>query len=309
MAVPAYPPGNRRTLPRLRAIFDDCRPAACIALNEARERCIGEFGASAAALAWIDPATALPDDGNPPEPCAVSPSTPAVLQYTSGSTSAPKGVIVSHRNVSRLFEAATQAGHFAFDEHDVWSLFHSHAFDFAVWELWGAWLYGGRAVLVPEAVCRQPDAFLDLLANQRISVLNQTPSAFYALQSQAARREVELSVRAIVFGGEALEPSRLQPWHARYPQTELINMYGITETTVHVSFHRLSEQDLHSPVSRIGRALPDLSVHVLDEAGQPVPLGVVGELVVEGDGVAELVQPVGAQVEHVQRLVAQVLTL
>ncbi|MBO7942568.1 AMP-binding protein, partial [Streptomyces sp. S9] len=103
--------------------------------------------------------------------------------YTSGSTGTPKGVVVTHRNVERLFTAATQDGRFSFDEHDVWSLFHSHAFDFAVWELWGAWLYGGRAVLVPEAVCRQPDVFLDLLAEQGVTVLNQTPSAFYALQS------------------------------------------------------------------------------------------------------------------------------
>ncbi|MBM7093177.1 AMP-binding protein, partial [Streptomyces sp. S12] len=106
-------------------------------------------------------------------------------------------------------------------------------------------------------------------------------------QSQAMRREVALNVRAVVFGGEALEPSRLQPWRERYPQAELVNMYGITETTVHVSFHRLSDEDLRSPVSRIGSALPDLAVHVLDDAGQPVPLGVVGELVVEGDGVAQ----------------------
>ncbi|UZW58433.1 non-ribosomal peptide synthetase [Lysobacter enzymogenes] len=240
------------------------------------------------ALCLDDPFTrAQLDAVVPGELPEVPADAPAYLIYTSGSTGTPKGVVVTHRNVERLFTAATQDGHFAFDEHDVWSLFHSHAFDFAVWELWGAWLYGGRAVLVPEAVCRQPDAFLDLLAEQGITVLNQTPSAFYALQSQVLRRDVPLKVKTVVFGGEALEPSRLQPWRGRYPNAELINMYGITETTVHVSFHRLSDEDLQSPASRIGRALPDLAVHVLDDAGQPVPLGVVGELVVEGDGVAQ----------------------
>jgi amino acid adenylation domain-containing protein/non-ribosomal peptide synthase protein (TIGR01720 family) len=240
------------------------------------------------ALCLDDPFTrAQLDAVEPGELPDVPAEAPAYLIYTSGSTGTPKGVVVTHRNVERLFTAATQTGRFSFDEHDVWSLFHSHAFDFAVWELWGAWLYGGRAVLVPEAVCRQPDAFLDLLTEQGVTVLNQTPSAFYALQSQAMRREVALNVRAVVFGGEALEPSRLQPWRERYPQAELVNMYGITETTVHVSFHRLSDEDLRSPVSRIGSALPDLAVHVLDAAGQPVPLGVVGELVVEGDGVAQ----------------------
>ncbi|QQQ03726.1 non-ribosomal peptide synthetase [Lysobacter enzymogenes] len=240
------------------------------------------------ALCLDDPFTrAQLDAAMPGDLPEVPADAPAYLIYTSGSTGTPKGVVVTHRNVERLFTAATQDGHFSFDESDVWSLFHSHAFDFAVWELWGAWLYGGRAVLVPEAVCRQPDAFLDLLAEQGITVLNQTPSAFYALQSQALRRDVPLKVKTVVFGGEALEPSRLQPWRERYPDVELINMYGITETTVHVSFHRLSDEDLQSPASRIGRALPDLAVHVLDDAGQPVPLGVVGELVVEGDGVAQ----------------------
>ncbi|BAV98037.1 non-ribosomal peptide synthetase [Lysobacter enzymogenes] len=240
------------------------------------------------ALCLDDPFTrAQLDAVEPGELPEVPTEAPAYLIYTSGSTGTPKGVVVTHRNVERLFTAATQTGRFSFDEHDVWSLFHSHAFDFAVWELWGAWLYGGRAVLVPEAVCRQPDAFLDLLAEYGVTVLNQTPSAFYALQSQAMRRELALNVRAVVFGGEALEPSRLQPWRERYPQAELVNMYGITETTVHVSFHRLSDEDLQSPTSRIGSALPDLAVHVLDAAGQPVPLGVVGELVVEGDGVAQ----------------------
>jgi amino acid adenylation domain-containing protein/non-ribosomal peptide synthase protein (TIGR01720 family) len=211
---------------------------------------------------------------------------PAYLIYTSGSTGTPKGVVVTHRNVVRLFAASTQPDHFTFDEHDVWTQFHSHAFDFAVWELWGAWLYGGRAVLVPESTCRDPEAFLSLVARERVTVLNQTPSAFYALQSQLVRSAPDLALRTVVFGGEALEPSRLQPWRVQYPETELVNMYGITETTVHVTFRRLTDEDLRSAASRIGVALRDLTVHVVDRDGRPVPVGVVGELVVAGDGVA-----------------------
>src|SRR5262249_12551957 len=105
-------------------------------------------------------------------------SDPAYVIYTSGSTGRPKGVIVTHRNVARLFE--TTNPWFGFGPDDVWTLFHSFAFDFSVWEIWGALLYGGRLVVVPRAVSRDPGSFLDLLAAERVTILNQTPSAFRA---------------------------------------------------------------------------------------------------------------------------------
>lgn len=220
----------------------------------------------------------------------LSPLSPAYIIYTSGSTGRPKGVVIPHRNVVRLF-ASTERW-FRFGADDVWTLFHSYAFDFSVWEMWGALLYGGRLIVVPHAVSRSPGEFLQLLAQEGVTVLNQTPSAFYQLM-QADRENPSLgqtlSLRFVIFGGEALELGRLEDWYQRHPDhaPRLINMYGITETTVHVSYKEL---DRHSAApgagSLIGRSIPDLRVYVLDDALQPVPPGVTGEMYVAGAGLA-----------------------
>ncbi|MFI0464038.1 amino acid adenylation domain-containing protein [Saccharopolyspora sp. 5N102] len=211
----------------------------------------------------------------------------AYVIYTSGSTGRPKGVAIPHHNVVRLFGATDPW--FSFGADDVWTLFHSYAFDFSVWELWGALLHGGRLVVVPHEVSRSPQEFLRLLARERVTVLNQTPSAFYQL-SQADRENpgTELALRYVIFGGEALELSRLDDWYARRPESpKLINMYGITETTVHVSYVELDREAVaRRDGSLIGRGIPDLRVYLLDGLLQPVPPGVVGELYVAGEGLA-----------------------
>jgi amino acid adenylation domain-containing protein len=214
-------------------------------------------------------------------------SNAAYVIYTSGSTGKPKGVVVEHRQVARLFTATQQQ--FRFDENDVWTLFHSFAFDFSVWEMWGALLYGGRLVIVPWWVSRSPEAFLELIERERVTVLNQTPSAFRQLMTVALQQQPPSSLRTIIFGGEALDMPSLLPWFDAFgdERPELVNMYGITETTVHVTLRRLRRQDaLAGGRSVIGRPLPDLSVYVLDPCGQPVPIGVRGELYVGGAGVA-----------------------
>ncbi|BAY25366.1 amino acid adenylation [Calothrix sp. NIES-2100] len=217
-----------------------------------------------------------------------TPDNLAYVIYTSGSTGKPKGVLVNHSNVTRLF-AATEAW-YKLNQDDVWTMFHSYAFDFSVWEIWGALLYGGRLVVVPYLVTRSPESFYQLLVQEKVTVLNQTPSAFRQLiqAEQSMTTTGELNLRLVIFGGEALELSSLQPWFERHgdQQPQLVNMYGITETTVHVTYRPLSKADLQSTASVIGRPIPDLQVYVLDEHLQPVPIGVPGEMYVGGAGVA-----------------------
>ncbi|MGY5130838.1 amino acid adenylation domain-containing protein [Streptomyces nigrescens] len=220
----------------------------------------------------------------------LSPSNAAYVIYTSGSTGRPKGVVVPHRNVARLF-AATEEW-FGFGPDDVWTLFHSYAFDFSVWELWGPLLYGGRLVVVPYAVSRSPEDFLRLLAAERVTVLNQTPSAFYQLmQADAEHPDLgrQLALRRVVFGGEALDLGRMAEWYRRHGDTApvLVNMYGITETTVHVSHLPLDERAVAGQTrSLIGRGIPDLRVYVLGDRLELLPPNVPGEMYVAGAGLA-----------------------
>lgn len=221
----------------------------------------------------------------------VSPLSPAYMIYTSGSTGKPKGVVIPHNNVIRLFTATDSWFHFGAE--DVWTLFHSYAFDFSVWEIWGALLHGGRLVVVPHDISRSPAQFLQLLVEEQVTVLNQTPSAFYAFM-QADRETAELgrllALRYVIFGGEALELGRLKDWYERHPDNapKLINMYGITETTVHVSYLELDKSSVsQAGSSLIGRPIPDLRVYVLDSSLQPVPPGVIGEMYVAGAGLAQ----------------------
>ncbi|GAA2545417.1 MULTISPECIES: non-ribosomal peptide synthase/polyketide synthase [Streptomyces] len=218
------------------------------------------------------------------------PESPAYAIYTSGSTGRPKGVVIPHANVVRLFTRTSQW--FDFGPDDAWTLFHSYAFDFSVWELWGPLLHGGRLVVVPEETARSPEDFLRLLADERVTVLNQTPSAFYPLiRADAEHPETgaRLALRTVIFGGEALDVGRLAGWWARHPAgaPRLVNMYGITETTVHVTHAPLDPVTAASgPASPIGVAIPDLRVYVLDADLAPVPPGATGELYVAGEGLA-----------------------
>ncbi|MBN1481963.1 amino acid adenylation domain-containing protein [candidate division KSB1 bacterium] len=219
----------------------------------------------------------------------VSPQNVAYVIYTSGSTGTPKGVMVCHENVTRLFHATENWYHF--DERDIWTLFHSFAFDFSVWELWGALFYGGQVVIVPYMVSRSPENFYKLLAEKGVTVLNQTPSAFRQLiqQEELDGMAPELKLRYVIFGGDKLELGSLKPWFEEhgYVKPQLINMYGITETTVHVTYRPLAQLDIESaPGSMIGGPIPDLQIYILDQNYEPLPIGVPGELYVGGAGLA-----------------------
>ncbi|MFJ5254176.1 non-ribosomal peptide synthase/polyketide synthase [Pseudomonas sp. NPDC088414] len=227
-------------------------------------------------------------DSNPQ--VRMSPDNLAYVIYTSGSTGQPKGTLLAHRNVLRLFEA-TDAW-FDFGATDVWSLFHSYAFDFSVWEIFGALLYGGKLLVVPYEVSRSPEDFFALLCREGVTVLNQTPSAFKQLMQVACAPQhaaQALALRYVVFGGEALEVKSLRPWFERFGDQapQLINMYGITETTVHVTYRPISLADLQRDASSpIGEPIPDLSWYLLDGDLNPVAKGCIGELYVGRAGLA-----------------------
>ncbi len=219
----------------------------------------------------------------------LQPGHTAYVIYTSGSTGKPKGVPVTHRNVCRLFTQTEPW--FGFGPEDVWTMFHSFAFDFSVWEIWGALLYGGRLVVVPYAVSRATDQFYAWLARERVTVLNQTPSAFRQLSQheEGLAAPLPLALRCVVFGGEALDLGLLAPWIARHGDRapRLINMYGITETTVHVTYREITAADVQAGRgSVIGVPIPDLELHLVDAHLQPVPRGVAGEILVGGEGLA-----------------------
>ncbi|PSL44992.1 amino acid adenylation domain-containing protein [Chitinophaga niastensis] len=213
----------------------------------------------------------------------VAPEQLAYIIYTSGSTGSPKGVMIEHRNVVRLFE--TEMPYYDFNDRDVWTLFHSFCFDFSVWEMYGALFYGGRLVIVPKHIAQDATLFGKLLVAKSVTILNQTPSAFYVLQDYLTAHIRSVPVRYVIFGGEALDPGKLQPWLDNYPDCKLVNMYGITETTVHVTYQPINAGQQNAR-SIIGRAIPTLSIYVLDPYRNLVPVGVTGELYVSGAGLS-----------------------
>jgi amino acid adenylation domain-containing protein len=265
---------------RLQYILADSAPVLLLA-DELGRQALGDC--EVPVLALEQPLTGESDDL---QDVGVCPAHLAYVIYTSGSTGKPKGVMVEHRQVARLF-SATNAW-FNFSAADRWCLFHSFAFDFSVWEIWGAWLYGGQLFIVPQAIARSAPDFYHFVCRSGITVLNQTPSAFKAFIQAQAHSEARQQLREIVFGGEMLKPSDLAPWFARPEnrQTRLINMYGITETTVHVTYRPLSAQDTAITTSPIGSRIPDLRLYLLGADGEPVPMGAIGELYVGGEGVA-----------------------
>ncbi|VVN37189.1 Linear gramicidin synthase subunit B [Pseudomonas fluorescens] len=220
-------------------------------------------------------------------PNLTCPDNLAYVIYTSGSTGKPKGTLLPHSNLTRLFSATEHW--FGFNADDVWSLFHSYAFDFSVWEIFGALFYGGKLVVVPHAVSRSPEDFARLLRDEQVTVLNQTPSAFRQLMPFACAHAQGMALRYVVFGGEALDVPSLRPWYDAFDdqQPQLINMYGITETTVHVTYRPLSRADLDGATSSpLGEPIADLRWYVLDPRLNPVAKGCVGELYVGGAGLA-----------------------
>jgi amino acid adenylation domain-containing protein len=276
---PSYPPE------RLRLLLGDCGGRVLLTEEATRELAhqIAPPGVAVADIRDLD------DAGKPP-PRASLPDDPAYVIYTSGSTGAPKGCCVTNRNVVRLMKN----DHFPFDFHerDVWIVAHSFAFDFSVWETWGALLYGGLLVVPERDEVRDPQRFRRLIRRAGVTVLNQTPAAFYnliAAEESAEEHNLDAHLRCVIFGGDRLDPTRLRPWVERYPldRVALVNMFGITETTVHITHGPLTPDDVFGAAghSRVGRPLPETTVYVFNPSRKLQPVGVAGELYVGGSGV------------------------
>ncbi|MCA2245065.1 amino acid adenylation domain-containing protein, partial [Mycobacterium sp. WUMAC-067] len=262
---------------RLAFMLTDAAPIAAITTTDLRDRLDGFDGAVIDAdepAVHTRPATALP---------APDHENIAYVIYTSGTTGTPKGVAVTHHNVTQLLGSLREIVAPA-----TWSQCHSLAFDFSAWEIFGALLGGARLLIVPDEVVRSPEDLHALLIAENVSVLSQTPSAFSALQSaDRAQSGPRLNVQTLVFGGEALIPQRLAKWLDNHPgRPRVINMYGITETTVHASYREIVDSDVDATASPIGTPLAHLGFFVLDAWLRPVPAGVTGELYIAGSGVA-----------------------
>ncbi len=271
---------------RLRFMRDDSRACIVITQSHLRDRAAFE---NATVICVDSDAKTISAQLEANLATGVRPDNAAYIIYTSGSTGKPKGVLVTHHNVARLLKETEHW--FGFNASDVWPLFHSYAFDVSVFEVWGCFFYGGRLVVVPYLVSRSPLEFYELLAREKVTVLNQTPSAFRQLiwAEESAPTKHELALRYVVCAGEALELQSLKPWFSRHgdERPKIVNMYGITEITVHATFRIIREADLASGVgSVIGVPIPDLQVYLVDEALRPVPRGKPGEICVGGAGVA-----------------------
>ena len=231
---------------------------------------------------YIEAASAIKEILNP-EPVN-TPQDLCYVLYTSGTTGNPKGVMIEHDNVVRLL--FNDKFHYDFGELDVWTMFHSHCFDVSAWEMYGALLNGGKLILISPNTARDPKGYLDLLYENNVTVLNQTPTAFYNLAGEAHKQGILLpKIRYVIFAGEALSPTKLKDWHVNHPNAKLINMYGITEVTVHMTYKEIGSYEIENGISNIGRPLPTGSIYLLNKNLQPVPKGVIGEIYVGGKGV------------------------
>ncbi|NKI21549.1 amino acid adenylation domain-containing protein [Paenibacillus dendritiformis] len=214
-----------------------------------------------------------------------SPEAAAYIIYTSGTSGNPKGTVIQHHHITSLLRNTLPL--FSFSASDRWTLFHSFSFDFSVWEMFGALATGASLIIVPEPVIKNAQTFLLLLQEQRVTVLNQTPSAFYQLiREERSGKGSHNSLRYVIFGGESLTADKLREWTGKHPNTQLVNMYGITETTVHVTYKKLDKHALNSGASNIGYLLPHLRAIVVDKDLNLVPRGVPGELWISGESVA-----------------------
>ncbi len=270
---------------RVEYILADSKASCALSVTQLKQRLQTIATNVIKRVVYLDDSAALSTNIDNPLP-ASGPSDLAYMIYTSGSTGNPKGVLVPNSNVVRLFDATDSF--YGFNERDVWTLYHSFSFDFSVWEMWGALLKGGCLLVIPQMLARSIEEFYDYLVSEKVTVLNQTPSAFYQLSHVHSQKveDRDYHLRYVIFGAEALNINKLSQWTDKegFSLPTLVNMYGITETTVHVTLHKIAKGANANGI--IGRPIADQRVYILDKNLNPVPVGVTGELCVAGPGVA-----------------------
>nr|BFF38240.1 hypothetical protein BACY1_00450 [Tenacibaculum mesophilum] len=215
----------------------------------------------------------------------IDPNSLCYVIYTSGTTGYPKGVMVTHRNVVRLL--FNEASYFSFTQDDVWVMFHSPCFDMSVWEIFGSLLYGAKLIVIPKELSIDSQSFIKLLKKEKVTILNQTPSALNNLIYHDLLAPENLDVRLVTLGGEAFYPHKIKEWRKIRKGITIVNMYGITETTVHNSYKKITQEDIDSTLSNVGKPLPTLSMLILDQNKKLVPSGMIGELYVGGEGITK----------------------
>ncbi|MCU0288532.1 MAG: AMP-binding protein, partial [Acidobacteria bacterium] len=213
------------------------------------------------------------------------PQDGAYVIFTSETTGKPKGVMIEHRNIAGLMEAGAKL--FGCCQRDIWTMFHSFCFDFSVWEMYSPLLSGGKLLTLPRLIAHDPKQYLEILKKQTVTILNQTPTVFYQLVQEEMRSTGKgLHLRYVIFGGEALKPAKIKSWKDKYPGTKLINMYGITETTVHVTFKEITDLEIELNMSNIGKVLPNMKGFIVNKNLKLQPKTIPGEFLVGGQGVA-----------------------
>ncbi|EMF01223.1 amino acid adenylation domain-containing protein [Streptomyces mobaraensis NBRC 13819 = DSM 40847] len=280
---PAHPEARRR------AVLEDSRPALLVV--DGHGRGLLPEGLEGLPVLALDEVPDARDDDEKADglPPACGADDPAYVIYTSGSTGTPKGVVVEHANALALLWAGGWP--FEFREDDVWTCTHSIAFDFSVWEVHLPLSRGARVVIVPEATRRDARRLLPALVRHGVTVLSQVPSTFERLVDELDRRPGRAPdrLRYVVLGGEPIRPGAVRRFAGHVPGADVVNGYGITETTVFTTFKRLDPSEAPGPPSdaqNIGRPIGTTSVDLLDADGRPVPDGAVGEIVISGPTVA-----------------------
>jgi amino acid adenylation domain-containing protein len=214
------------------------------------------------------------------------PDDQAYVIYTSGSTGTPKGVMVRHRGLNALNDP-TPAG-LKIGAGDRWLGAHSFSFDVSVWEMWGALTSAGVLIIADHADLVDPHRLAALIKDEEVSVLSLTPGALYRVLPPYHEGLDRSSIRYVVLAGEALSWPRVASLvdPDRMPAT-FVNMYGITEGTIHCTIVEIPAAELGQVRDGdIGVPLPSARCYVLDDRKQPVGINVPGELYVGGDLVA-----------------------